>query len=119
MLQVSTWVRVLVAILLIGGLLIATPNVLPANVRDRLPGFLQNTVSLGLDLQGGSYLLLEVEIDQVQKDRLESLMGDIRVGLRKAHIGFNGMSATTDSVSIHVIDPTQYEDAKAILQGLN
>ncbi len=50
-------------------------------------------VSLGLDLQGGSYLLLEVELDQVQKDKLESLMSDIRVGLRKAHIALHRSAA--------------------------
>lgn len=119
MLQVARWVRILVATILIGGFLIALPNVLPDNVRNRLPGLFQNTVSLGLDLQGGSYLLLEVDIDQVQKDRLESLMGDIRVGLRKAHIAFNGMSSSADSVSVHVIDSTQFENAKSILQNLN
>jgi protein-export membrane protein SecD len=119
MLQVARWVRILVAAILIGGFLIALPNVLPDSVRNRLPALLQNTVSLGLDLQGGSYLLLEVDIDQVQKDRLESLMGDIRVGLRKAHIAFNGMSSSADSVSVHVIDPTQFENAKSILQNLN
>src|SRR5215472_14452322 len=119
MLQVARWVRILVATILIGGFLIALPNVLPDSVRNRLPALLQNTVSLGLDLQGGSYLLLEVDIDQVQKDRLESLMGDIRVGLRKAHIAFNGMSSSADSVSVHVIDPAQFENAKTILQNMN
>src|SRR5215510_8702439 len=114
MLQVARWVRILVATILVGGLLIALPNVLPDNVRNRLPAFLQNTVSLGLDLQGGSYLLLEVDIDQVQKDRIESLVGDIRVGLRKARIGFDRTQTGADFVSIHVIDPTQFEDAKSV-----
>jgi len=119
MLQVPTWQRITVAIILIFGLLIALPNVLPDNVRTRLPGFMQSTISLGLDLQGGSYLLEEVQLDQVQKDRVESLMGDIRVGLRKAHIGFTDATATGDSVSVRIIDPGQFEQAKEILQGLN
>src|SRR5215469_135335 len=121
MLQVARWVRILVAAILIGGFLIALPNVLPDNIRNRLPGLLQNTVSLGLDLQGGSYLLLEVDIDQVQKDRMESLRGDIRVGLRKAHIlfSFTGASESQDTVSVQIKDPAQFESAKTILQGLN
>ncbi len=88
MLQVSFWTRTLVSLILIAGILIALPNALPDNVRNRLPSWMQNTVTLGLDLQGGSYLLLEVQLDAVQKDRLESLTGDIRRGLRKAHIGY-------------------------------
>src|SRR5260221_2156952 len=119
MLQVSNWVRIVVALILTAGLLIAFPNVLPDKVRDRLPQALQSTISLGLDLQGRSYLRLEVELDQVQKDQLESLMGDLRVGLRKAHIGFNGIAATGDSVTVHIIDPAQFEQAKTIVQGLN
>src|SRR6185503_2413112 len=76
-------------------------------------------VSLGLDLQGGSYLLLEVELDKVQTDRLETLLGDIRVGLRKAHIAYNDLQAGTDSVSVHIIDPARLDDAKTILKNLN
>jgi preprotein translocase subunit SecD len=119
MLQVPTWVRVLVAAILVGGLLIAMPNVLPDNIRARMPSFLQSTISLGLDLQGGSYLLEEVQLDQVVKDRIESLTGDIRVGLRKAHIGFNDTNVTANSVSVHIIDPTQFDQAKDVIQGLN
>ena len=53
------------------GILIALPNALPQNPCSSVfpPGCRTNTVSLGLDLQGGSYLLLEVELDQVQKDK--------------------------------------------------
>src|SRR5215471_7272947 len=119
MLQVARWVRILVAAILIGGFLIALPNVLPDNIRGRLPALLQNTVSLGLDLQGGSYLLLEVDIDQVQKDRIESLLGDLRVGLRKARIIYNGPTPGADYVSVRIPDQTQFEDAKSVLQNLN
>ena len=84
MLQVSFFSRILVALILIGGILVSLPNVLPPSARAHLPAWWGNqTVSLGLDLQGGSYLLLEVQLDQVQKDKVESLKGDIRHALRK------------------------------------
>jgi preprotein translocase subunit SecD len=119
MLQMPTWSRVLIALVLLAGLIIALPNALPQNVRDRLPASLQNTVALGLDLQGGSYLLLEVEMDQVQKDKLQSLMGDIRVNLRKARIGYTDLQASPDTVSVRIIDAARYQDAKTILTNLN
>ena len=76
-------------------------------------------MSLGLDLQGGSYLLLEVQLDQVQRDRLESLMGDIRGHLRKARIGFTGMQMNANSVSLHILDPERVADARSQLDSLN
>jgi len=119
-LQIPTWSRIVTAIILIGGLLIALPNALPASFIARMPAWLPtSSVSLGLDLQGGSYLLLEVELDQVQKDRLESLVGDIRAGLRKAHIGYSDLAAGSDSVSVHILESGRFEDAKTILLGLD
>ena len=61
MLQIPTWSRIATILVLLAGLLIALPNALPENVRDRIPAWLPHqAVTLGLDLQGGSYLLLEV-----------------------------------------------------------
>jgi protein-export membrane protein SecD len=119
MLQIPTWSRVITILVLLAGLLIALPNALPSNVRDRLPAALQNTVTLGLDLQGGSYLLLEVEMDQVEKDKLASLMGDIRANLRKARIGYTDLRVNNDSVSVRIIDTARYNDAKTIIGNLN
>ena len=62
-----------VALMVLAGVLIALPNALPDKVLSRYPASCRtSTVSLGLDLQGGSYLLLEVDFDQVQKDKAES-----------------------------------------------
>ncbi|HEV2651107.1 MAG TPA: protein translocase subunit SecD [Rhizomicrobium sp.] len=119
MLQVSNWTRIAVSIVLILGFLIALPNALPDSARARLPAFMQNTVTLGLDLQGGSYLLLEVGLDAVQKDRVESLTGDIRRALRKGHIGYTNLNAVNDTVSVQITDPTRRDEAKTLIQALN
>ena len=120
MLQIPTWSRVITTLILLAGLLIALPNALPDSVTARLPSFLpKDTVTLGLDLQGGSYLLLEVGMDQVQKDRLEQLIGDIRVNLRKAHIGYADLHTTPNSISVRILDKDRYDEAKTILTTLN
>lgn len=120
MLQVSTWTRMLVGLILLGGLLIAIPNALPDKILTHIPGWLPSqTVSLGLDLQGGSYLLLEVELDAVEKDKLESLMSDVRRGLRKAHIGYKNLSASADSISVEIPDASRRDDARSLIEGLN
>jgi len=88
-LQVSLWTRLITLIILVGGILIALPNALSPDVRARIPKFLPSSaVNLGLDLQGGSYLLLGVDFDAVTRDRVESLVGDIRASFRKARIPF-------------------------------
>jgi SecD/SecF fusion protein len=97
MLQIPNWSKVVTILILVVGFLIALPNALSNSIIARMPPFLpKGTIALGLDLQGGSYLLLEVEFDQVQKDRLESLMGDIRVAFRKARIGYTNLEAGAD-----------------------
>lgn len=48
------------------GLLSALPNLLPAGMADKLPEWYQeNAIALGLDLQGGSHLLLEVDATEL------------------------------------------------------
>ncbi len=121
MLHVSFISRVLVALILIGGLLVSLPNVLPPGARAHLPAWWGNqTVSLGLDLQGGSYLLLEVQLEQVQKDKVESLKGDIRHGLRKARIGYQFLSDTSDdAVGVHILENDRVDEARTLIQSLN
>jgi protein-export membrane protein SecD len=120
MVQVSLFSRIVVALILIGGILIALPNALPQSARNRLPAWWGGqTVSLGLDLQGGSYLLLEVQLDEVQKDKVESLLGDIRRALRKAHIAFKDISAKAGSVSVTIVGHDRFSDARSILDNLN
>ena len=120
MLQISPWSRGITYLILILGIIIALPNALPNSVLDRFPSWLpHNTVALGLDLQGGSYLLLEVELDQVQKDRLESLIGDIRSSLRKNHIAFRNVQMGADSVSLEILDASQFDQAKTLIAALN
>jgi SecD/SecF fusion protein len=120
MLQFPNWYKVVTALVIALGILFALPNALPGWVVARMPSWLPtSSVTLGLDLQGGSYVLLEVGIDQVYKDKLETLTADIRVRLRKAHIGYTNLQANPDSVSLRILDTARYDEAKSILDELN
>jgi protein-export membrane protein SecD len=119
-LQVPLWSRLLTLIILLSGILIAFPNALSPDVRARMPKFLPSSaVNLGLDLQGGSYLLLGVDFDQVTRARADSLMDDIRAGLRKARLPFTDISSRGDSVTVKITDPSRVEEARTLLQTLN
>ncbi|HSS13660.1 MAG TPA: protein translocase subunit SecD, partial [Rhizomicrobium sp.] len=120
MLQVSLWTRLVTLLILVGGILLALPNALPPQVRAKIPKFLPSqAVNLGLDLQGGSYLLLGVDFDQVMRDREETLVGDIRAGFRKAGIPLKFLPTHDDTVSVQVTDASRQAEARTLLQGLN
>ncbi len=120
MLQVSPWTRIITLIIVLGGMLVALPNALPDNILKHYPAWLPNSsVNLGLDLQGGSYLLLEVELQQVQKDKTDALIGDIRQAFRKAHIGYTDLGAKGDTVTVRVSDLARYDQAKKLVNDVN
>jgi len=83
MLQFSKFQTAAILGLILLGALFGAPNFLSENARNNLPGFLpKGTINLGLDLQGGSYLLLGVDTDKVIDDRMKGLMLDLRREMR-------------------------------------
>jgi len=118
-LHVSGWTKWLTVTVIAVGMLVAFPNLpLPDKMRSRLPTWLQ-PVNLGLDLQGGSSLLLEVDLAQVQKDKADQLSLDIGAALRKAHIPVAGLESRQSMVQFTITDAGRYAEAKALVQGLN
>ena len=81
------------------GLLLSVPNFLRPGA---LPAWIpQRTVNLGLDLQGGSYLVLEIDSKTVVKERLLNIRSEIRQALLKARVPNQGVTATDQGVSIY------------------
>jgi preprotein translocase subunit SecD len=102
------------------GVLSLLPNFLSRSTLDALPGWLpQRQITLGLDLQGGSYLLLEVDLAPVYRERLESMVGDVRAALRAARVGYRGLGVQGDTVALTLTDPAQREQALAEIEELN
>ena len=83
MLHVARWRILAVIIVSLLGIFYALPNALPASVRAAMPSWMPSKViNLGLDLQGGSYLMFEVESAAVYKSRLETVADDLSRELR-------------------------------------
>ena len=119
MLKIETWKLAVVGILCALGLAFAAPNLLDEKTAESLPDFLpKKQINLGLDLQGGSHLLLEVEVGVVVKERLESLVDGIRTELRKERIRYSGLGANATGVSVTIKDPAQAEQAYEIIRKL-
>ena len=102
------------------GFLAALPSVLPPSVRDSLPGFLPRTpVTLGLDLQGGSHVLLEVDSEDLRDQMAKQLIGDIRLTLRDKRIRYAGLGRSGDRISVQISDPAQMDEAYTALAALS
>ncbi len=119
--QLSPLRTAIIAIVAVLGVLFAIPSFLPDNVRENWPGFLpRQTVVLGLDLQGGSHLLLQVNEDGIISERLQSLRRDVRNTLANQN-GIGNLITTdpaTHSLTIELTDPTQKEAARTAIQAL-
>ncbi len=119
MIYIGRWQTIIVLSILLFGFLFAFPNFVPDRVRGVMPGWLpKSTINLGLDLQGGSYLLLEVDMPGVVKERMETMRGDIRAALRRARINYTGLDAARESVNSHITDLSQLDAARKILQDI-
>ena len=91
----------------------------PRDRLDSLPGWVPKTVvSLGLDLQGGSHLLYEVDTTKFLNERLESVVNDIRDKLTKGEtkFGYLNLGAKNGVVSLTLRDPNQVDAARPLLQ---
>jgi preprotein translocase subunit SecD len=77
-------------------------------------------VHLGLDLRGGSYLLLEVDMKSVTKERLESTVDGIRQALRPGAIFYQSLDAQPDQnrILLRLRDATKLEAALAAIRPL-
>ena len=119
MLHFSPFKTAGIALVIFLGILFSLPNFLSENTRLGLPDFLPSgALNLGLDLQGGSHLLLAVDMDTVQRERLEDLTSDVRLALRGERIGYTGLGRFDGGVTVTIRKEEDRERALGVLQGL-
>src|SRR6185312_11449146 len=99
--------------------LFAVPSFLPASVIDAWPKWAQRHIVLGLDLQGGSHLLLEVDTKSVRKDMAEALRDDVRRVLRDARIGYTGLVVRGTNVEVRIREGANAKEAFDKLRALS
>src|SRR3954471_951994 len=66
------------------------------------PVWAQRHIVLGLDLQGGSYLLLEVDGNFVKRDKLRTVLEESRRVLRDAKVPYTGLAIRNDTVEVRI-----------------
>lgn len=88
------------------GVILASPNLLSQQQVDAMSRWVPlKKISLGLDLQGGSHLLLEVGVDQVFKERLENLVDSVRNVLRQERLRYTGLGVQGRTIAVTLQEP--------------
>ncbi|MGQ0559363.1 MAG: protein translocase subunit SecD [Sphingosinicella sp.] len=117
MLNFPRWKVWAISLTCLLGVLLAVPSFLPARAVASLPGWVDELrINLGLDLAGGSQLLLEAETDLVGRQRLEALEDTLRRELRRNRVQVSELSTAGGQLSFLVRDPAQFEQARILVR---
>jgi protein-export membrane protein SecD len=117
MVQIPRWQVILILAVLLAGLVFALPNVLQRETAEGLPGWVPSEqVNLGLDLQGGSYLLLEAQIDEVIEKQVENLVDGLRGALRRADIKYTGIGVSGEAAVFSLVDASRRDEARQLVR---
>jgi len=117
MLYFAKWKIGLILVVCLAGIAFSVPNLLRGQAGG-LPDWWQ-PVTLGLDLQGGSYLLLEVETDAIVREQLEALVEGARADLREARIRYVSLGVEGQNAVVTIPDPDQRTEAARLLRDLD
>jgi protein-export membrane protein SecD len=120
MLYFQTWKIVLILTACALGVIFSLPNLFSSATVDAWPSFVpKHQVSLGLDLRGGSQLLLQVDMASVQTERLNGLVDEIRGALLDAKLGYTGLGVEGDHVAFTLRDSGDLNALQATLLKLD
>lgn len=124
MVNIARWKIILILIVCAFGIIYSSPNFMGAGTRDwvskNLPAiFPSKSVNLGLDLQGGSHILLQVELDNVIAERAESTTSGLRPELRKKKIRYKRLKDTKDGVLVTLSNAEDVDTVRKIIKDID
>ena len=117
MLYFSLTKKILIGVFCLFLTLLALPNFY--NINSTISFLPKNTLNLGLDLRGGSYLLLEVDTETIKKEKSEFLLDDIRSNFRKSNIKYSNLKIQENGVNITILEEEKLNDAKDLVSSLD
>ena len=118
MVRIERWKAYLITFICVLGVIYTAPNfyIGPGGDPDGVPSWVPSkTINLGLDLQGGAHLLLEVDTDSVLKEHFETTADSLKKSLRIAKIKTLNYTASGSQISFKVADLLQQDDVRELL----
>lgn len=113
------------AILIVGVLLLAVYGIigLPKSQQE-LAANLRNNIKLGLDLQGGSHLVLQVKVQDAAKAEADRIIESLKEDIKKANVPYDSIDrndpqtvkeADSIQIEIHGVPATRTGDLRALI----
>lgn len=113
------WITSVICLLAV---VFALPSFVSQKSFDKLPSWLQHSVSLGLELRGGSHIQLEVGIDEVTKEFQEGVVDTARKELRKKNIQYSRLTVQRTPAGYQILivlkEPSATKEVKNILNKI-
>lgn len=123
MIHIARWKIILVITVCALAIFYSLPNVIGSGAREfvktNLPSFFPSkTINLGLDLQGGSHLLLEVDLSTVMKERAQALEDGLRAERREGNLKYRRVSDIKNGVTVTVSDGQDMAAVRKVIRGI-
>ena len=101
------------------GVILSAPNFMPESMYKQLPEKVRewyHPVTLGLDLQGGSYLVMQVNTNELVAEKLGSLADLVRTSLRDEKIRFAGLKVENDALEVKILKSDELSRARELIR---
>ena len=121
MLHFAKWKTALILLVSVMGIIFAAPNLIAPKVLESFPDWVpQKQLHLGLDLQGGAHMLLEIDTKTIIEQRLKVMRDDVRTSLRGDKTGYQNLQVQLDqnSVSVRIRKAEDIDKARTKLRTL-
>lgn len=111
---------IVILLVILAGAIFTAPNFFTKEQLASWPSFVpKSQMALGLDLQGGAQLVLQVDTPSLVRERLDTLRDGVRRTLRDDRIGYTGGIGVRDkSVTVRITDPANIDKAETKLRTL-
>jgi len=120
MLYFSKFKSISILIICLFGIIFALPNLLTQNSLNELPKIIpQKQINLGLDLRGGSHLLVEVQASVRASERMDDLYDEIRIELRRNKILLSDIKQSNNQIKITLSDDVFKGELIDIIESLS
>lgn len=112
-----TWKIILIFLVCLIGSTLALPNFISADLLAKMPGWWpKQAMNLGLDLRGGSHLLLSVDFPHYINEQMDNLRDSIRTDLRKEKIQYTNLKNKNNKISFELNNTVDKEKVEKLLK---